>query len=138
MELDEVQRRLDASGGRWTAGPSAVALRQSTGQTDMFGLDATEDDRLEMVRTADNMEMDLGSLADDLQLPPRWDWREHAVLTGVRSQGTCMSCVAFAVCAALEARIKIDQLAPEPPDLSEAHMFHCGRPHGCRDWMAPG
>lgn len=56
--------------------------------------------------------------------PPTWDWRDYGIMTSVKSQGACGSCVAFACVGAFEALIKWKTGAEV--DLSEAHLFFCG------------
>lgn len=56
--------------------------------------------------------------------PPYWDWRDYDIMTPVKNQGACGSCVAFACIGAFEAVIKWKTDATL--DLSEAHLFFCG------------
>jgi len=56
--------------------------------------------------------------------PSSWDWRDHGIMTPVKNQGGCGSCVAFACVGAFEAIIKWRTEATV--DLSEAHLFFCG------------
>lgn len=60
-------------------------------------------------------------------LPDRFDWRRHQDKdwTGpVRAQGRCLSCVSFAVTAAMEAAIRIRSGVPDPElHLSEGDLF---------------
>lgn len=60
-------------------------------------------------------------------LPDRFDWRRYGGedWTGpVRTQGSCLSCVSFAVTAAMEAAIRIRSGRPDPGlRLSEADLF---------------
>lgn len=55
---------------------------------------------------------------------PSWDWRDHGIMTSVKNQGSCGSCVAFACIGAFEAIIKWK--TGQTVDLSEAHLFFCG------------
>jgi len=56
--------------------------------------------------------------------PPTWNWKNQGVMTGVRNQGGCGSCVAFGVLGSFEAVIKIN--SGQTVDLSEADLFYCG------------
>ncbi|MFO8133624.1 MAG: C1 family peptidase, partial [Thermoplasmatota archaeon] len=56
-------------------------------------------------------------------VPSSWDWREHDIMTPVKNQGSCGSCVAFATAGAFEAIIKLRD--DTYTDLSEAHMYFC-------------
>jgi len=68
--------------------------------------------------------------------PPSWDWRNYGIMTSVKNQGGCGSCVAFACVGAFEAVIKWKTGATV--DLSEAHLFFCGG-GDCSDgwWVSP-
>ncbi len=62
--------------------------------------------------------------------PTTVDWRAvNGVdwISGVRDQGQCGSCVAFATCATLESRLKIlKQDSYFNCELSISHLFFCG------------
>jgi C1A family cysteine protease len=76
------------------------------------------------------------------RLPARIDWRSvdsGDYTTAVKDQGQCGSCVAFAVCAVLEARAKIaSKDVHRLIDLSESHLFFCGTKDGCENGWNPG
>ena len=75
--------------------------------------------------------------------PPAIDWRDvakHNFVSGVKDQGNCGSCVAFATLAVVESRAKIVEKIPanEPlgdilPDLSEADLFFCNTVPTCKN-----
>ncbi len=64
--------------------------------------------------------------------PPSWDWRDYGIMTSVKNQGACGSCVAFACVGAFEAVIKWKTGATV--DLSEAHLFFCGGGDCANGW----
>jgi len=64
---------------------------------------------------------------DELPLfyyPPSWNWKDRGVMTSVKNQGGCGSCVAFGVLGAFEAVIRIN--GGPNLDLSESDLFYCG------------
>ena len=56
-------------------------------------------------------------------LPTAFDWRAVSGLTGVRDQGLCGSCWAFATAGALESSLKINGWGSR--DLSEQYLLSC-------------
>ncbi|MBC7235626.1 MAG: hypothetical protein H5T69_07270, partial [Chloroflexi bacterium] len=63
-------------------------------------------------------------------LPSRWDWRDQAAVTGVRNQGECGSCYAFAGLGSLEAQLLIRGAGLY--DFSENNIAECSyEPAGC-------
>jgi C1A family cysteine protease len=62
-------------------------------------------------------------------IPAKFDWRNfngHNYVTGVKDQGNCGSCWAFASTAALESRILITSHTPDTElDLSEQSLVSC-------------
>jgi hypothetical protein len=56
--------------------------------------------------------------------PHEWDWRDHGIMTSVKDQRSCGSCVAFGCIGAFEAILKKETKVTY--DLSEAHLFFCG------------
>ena len=64
-------------------------------------------------------------LAEALDLPTRWDWREHNGVTPVRDQGPCGSCWAFATTAAMESAVMI--ATGVGADLSEQALISCNK-----------
>lgn len=64
-----------------------------------------------------------------LYYPPAWDWRNQGVMTSVKNQAGCGSCVAFGTIGAFEAVIRIN--GGPSLDLSEADLFYCGCGYCC-------
>lgn len=64
--------------------------------------------------------------------PDAFNWRDKGKTTDIRDQGRCRCCVAFGVLGALESMlmIKYPDEFETPPDLSEAHLWACGRECG--------
>lgn len=74
---------------------------------------------------------DLGAPVARTTLPSHLDWRDAGGTSymppAATAQGSCGSCVAFAVLSTLEARLSIACNAPQEPfDLSRQFLFSCG------------
>lgn len=69
----------------------------------------------------------LQQTAAGVPLPGMWDWRHvngKSYVSAVRDQGSCGSCVAFAVTAAVDSLYRIETNQPAAvQDLSEASLF---------------
>lgn len=87
-------------------------------------------------------EYGLGAIPEDLDINTNitipdtllasYDWRDYGIMTSVKNQGGCGSCVAFAVNGAFEAVIKKE--TGQTTDLSEAHVFFCGGGDCANGW----
>ena len=132
MDMTELQAALAEAGDPWVAAPNPVLDLVSAGETNLFGLSITEEQRADLLARAEQLEQETGLLASAGPPPPSADWRDGGWVSSARSQGLCNSCVAFAICASLEARLRIFASDPRfQVDLSEAHLFACGNPGGC-------
>ncbi|WP_083467988.1 C1 family peptidase [Methylobacterium tarhaniae] len=132
MEAGLIQRVIDVLGGEWVAKDnhiSATILKSGTmafmGIRDAAAVIEEDDD------LSSKTEPQLASLAPP---PSKVDWRNNNgnYVTEIKYQGACGSCVAFAVCAMLESRVRILRNDPNLEiDLSEAHLFSCGCTNCC-------
>ena len=105
------------------------------GETSVSGLSLEEKRRLCGFRPESERIAALSALLQaplGAPFPATLDWRDNPMgidwMTPVRNQGSCGSCVAFAVVGALEACENINVFgAPRPEyDLSEQFLFSCG------------
>lgn len=55
-------------------------------------------------------------------LPAEVDWRQQGVITGVRDQGRCGSCWAFAATSAMASYAKINDMSHDLLELSPQHI----------------
>lgn len=138
----QLNRLIAEQGAHWVAGPTThSAFVGAPDIAGLLGVAATP----EMIQQAQDEAagFDAALAHIRLVLPARIDWRNHngrRWVTPVRDQGTCGTCVAFAVNACLESRLMIAQnlSTKSTPDLSEAHLFFCGGNNTCTGgWWPP-
>ncbi|MFQ6092938.1 MAG: C1 family peptidase [bacterium] len=119
--LRAIQRAIEEKGAHWTAGMTEIFMLPPELQRQMCGCtDSITERRIpglqQMIRSP--------------WLPEKFDWRNkdgEDWMTGVRNQGRCGSCVAFATIGTLEGQINIYNNNPTLNlDLSEQHIFFCG------------
>lgn len=119
--IQDITDAISRAGERWRAGDTSTWRTRpqiAGGGVHRFGLRLTRSDPTLIV--AD------GGLADlaGAPLPARIDWRAAGKVTPVKHQGDCGSCVAFAVCAAMESDHWIR--TGDMISLAEGHLFFCG------------
>ncbi|MBM4376560.1 MAG: hypothetical protein FJ095_15870 [Deltaproteobacteria bacterium] len=74
--------------------------------------------------------VDIATMAYDLVLPEKWDWRtQGAGIPPIRQQGSCGSCWAFGTIAALEGSIAVSDNTLV--NLSEQHVLDCSGKGTC-------
>ncbi len=71
-------------------------------------------------------------VAADSPLPASYDWRELGVVSGVRNQGDCGSCWAFATVGALESLQMIEDGDKQVDDSEQFLVSYNFMNHGCR------
>jgi C1A family cysteine protease len=120
MDLDALKRALDRPDVEWDAAgqPAEAGL----GYLPSEGVPSIEEQE-RLARTARHETADLLGAP---KYPRRFDLRAvdgRNLLTPIRNQGSCGSCVAFAACAAVEGTALRETGARL--DLSEAYLFYC-------------
>ncbi len=136
LTLDVVQTAIAETDAGWTAAETSVSRYAAApaGDVNLFGLNIGDEQAEEQLAEARALETaEFHVVAPP---PPAHEWRNvggRNFVTSIKNQQTCGSCVAFAVCAALESRVAIQQDEADPRlDLSEAHLFYCGCGRCCR------
>jgi C1A family cysteine protease len=127
---------LAAQSEAWLAGETAVSalpddeFRLRLGATPPPGLTLADIERMAAARRAE-----IRAEARDVGAPATYDLTNVGgknFITPIRDQGSCGSCVAFGVCAAMEGTLRVQLNDPSLNiDLAEAHLFYChGRAQG--------
>ena len=111
VDISELQRQAEQEGWSFTIGENSATSRPFS---QLCGLIEPED-------------WESGGrfagLIPSEGLPQKYDWREKNGCTGIRDQGQCGSCWAFATVAPLESAIKIED--GYNVDLSEQWLVSC-------------
>jgi C1A family cysteine protease len=123
-ELDDVRHAIKQKGAKWAAGETSVSKlpleeRKKRASLHLPGHVAPEQ-VLEPAVEADG-------------LPVSLDWLANGYVTGIRDQGGCGSCWAFAATAALESSVLIASQTPWIDlNLSEQVLVSCGNSGSCQ------
>lgn len=140
-DFDALNRQIREAGADWVAGETSRSAYFDQPQREagsLMGLALAPADALAALTMARSAELTAFATA---VVPPAIDWRNHRSqnwVTGVKDQGSCGSCVAFATCATLESAVLINRNSPGAAfDLSEAHLFYCGTPNACATGWYP-
>lgn len=136
----DLQASIDNKGFNWRAEKTPLSELSREEQRAHLGLRVT-DQEVAAFEGAIAAAEQMFQVAELAAPPPAVDWRDNGGnwITDVKDQKTCGSCVAFAVCATVEARIRIACNDPSyDVDLSEAHLFYCGCGNCCgTGWNFP-
>ena len=126
-DVDDINAAIRAKGAVWTAANTSMSVLPPAEQVSKMGL-LTAPPPLGQIRPM--MMRPLLSVS----LPASLDWRNNNgnYVTGIRDQGTCGSCWAFASTAALEAATIIKDKTPGTDlDLSEQVAVSCSGEGSC-------
>jgi C1A family cysteine protease len=122
-ELDEIRSAIKAKGGKWVADETSISKLPPNERKMRLGVDETFGQGAE---TAASSEEFVTPEANGATLSPTLDWRNVGgvnYVTPIKNQGSCGSCWAFAVTAALESQALMD--AGIRLDLSEQVLVSC-------------
>jgi C1A family cysteine protease len=135
--VQDVQAAIEAASASWEAGETPIsALPAQRGDLQIFGLRVGSEETNQLTF---GVEEALQESAPPI-LPPAFDWTKQDGknwLSPIQNQQQCSACVAFAVCGAMEAAVRIKQRnADYPINLSEAELFFCAGCN-CMDGWTP-
>ncbi len=108
-DLAQVRQAIRDKGLRWTAGPAQF----------------TEQEVRARLGVPLPLSHSLGFCTAAKSPPASWDWRTQNAVSGVRDQGSCGSCWAFASVECLESAAIRQGGYPASIDLSEQDLISC-------------
>ena len=117
-KLSQIRKEIELNEADWTAGYTSILNSSFNGYKIGLGYIPEEINN-----------DDIEDIVYSYNVPQEFDWRNVDGIdwtTSIKSQGSCGSCVAFAVIGALETVVNIEIDKSIKCDLSEAHLFFCG------------
>jgi C1A family cysteine protease len=134
--LRELRSRIAASGATWKPAETSISALGDDEFMRRLGVAPPRGKSLaDIQREADAKRATSRAEVREAGAPAAYDLRNVGgknFITAIRDQGSCGSCVAFGVCAAMEGTYRVAKQDPNLAlDLSEAHLFYChGRAQG--------
>jgi C1A family cysteine protease len=134
--LRELRSRIAASGATWKPAETSISALGDDEFMRRLGVAPPRGKSLaDIQREADAKRATSRAEVRAAGAPAAYDLRNVGgknFITAIRDQGSCGSCVAFGVCAAMEGTYRVAKQDPNLAlDLSEAHLFYChGRAQG--------
>lgn len=124
-EIRQLQEEIRQNGWTWTAGHTGVSDLTPAEKQAMLGLVPMNEEERRARSSGEVIAL------PERDLPASYDWRSLGGMTGVRNQGGCGSCWAFAPTAAFESMIKIYKGVDT--NLSEQQILVCNEMGGSCD-----
>ena len=125
-DLASVRSAIQSRGAKWISGETSVSRLSLEQKRMRAGLIKPTHTEGRAVLSRQEVEPLTG-------LPSSLDWRNNGgnFVSGIRNQGSCGSCWAFATTAALESSLLRAGVPAAGLDLSEQVMVSCGNSGGC-------
>lgn len=125
-DLATVRAALKARGAKWVSGETSVSRLSLDEKMRRVGL-------IKPTHTEGRGVLSRAEIEPVVGLPASLDWRNNGgnFVSGVRNQGSCGSCWAFATTAALESSLLRAGVPAGGLDLSEQVLVSCGGSGSC-------
>jgi len=134
-KINRLNKNIKAKGQAWVAGETGVSAMSYAAKKKLFG-QSTFPAGIEyyvggVLSAGDGLNL---KSATATTMVENWDWRDrHGKnwITGVKNQGSCGSCWAFATTGATEAAVNLFYNQPLNMDLSEQNILSCSGAGSC-------
>jgi len=141
LNLEKIERH-NAAGRSWQMGVTQFADLSQEEFVKTYASGRLPARKFGVGNSSVSNQGDSGLRLEDL--PDSVDWRDSGVVTGVRDQGACGSCWAFAASSAMASYAKIGEMSHDLLELSPQHLtsctpnpLSCGGTGGCQGAIEP-